>query len=289
MKKHIIIIISIILILSLAGVGVWFVVKKNNSKPLYSVSCEFIQSSDTQTLISKIGDAEDLYQNKAVSTEDRLTTLQQTISKLDNFETDLTSYLLLSNAKASSTNKLSKSYKDLASVRSALIKDYNEYITRMSGNTNISGTALKDLYNELFNKTVNYVYKYNTCFIATSNYVFTKVYKVDCIKTELYTLYSAGVSNLLNNISNSQFANTSLITKLNNGIKLVDGNIFIKENIQGGEFGTEALNFKKYFNNSNLDTLINNFETYYNMSINASSETNSEKLTVYYAKLILEI
>ena len=289
MKKHIIIITSIILILSIVGVGIWFVVKKNNSKPLYSVSCEFVESSDANLLQSDISIAENLYRNKVISTETRLTTLQQVIAKLDSFEADLSSYLLLSKAKPSSTNKLSKSYKDLESVRSVLIKDYSEYITRMSGNTNISGPALKELYNDIFNKTVNYVYKYNSCFIQTSNYVFTKVYKVDTIKTELYLMYSASVTNLLNNISNNQFASTATIDKLNTGLTLSNGNLHIRENIQGGEFSLEALNFKKYFNSCNTGSLISNFETYYNMLINPNTETSSEKLTVYYAKLILEI
>lgn len=289
MKKHIIAISVLIIILALAGVGIWIVVKKNNSQPLYNVSYEFIANEDTATLSNNIATAESLYQSKAISSETRLTTLKTIIDKIDTFEADLNSYLLLSKSKASSTNKLRKTYKSLSGTRSVLIKDYNEYITRMSGNINISGSAINDLYNDIFNKTVDYIYKYNDCFKSTSKHVFSKVYKVDNIKNELYLLYSIGVNDLLNNISNSKFDSTIVINRLNNGIRLVDGNAYIVSSISGGEFSVEALNFKKYFNKCNHNTLIDNFETYYNTAININIETSNEKLAVYYAKLILEI
>ena len=117
------------------------------------------------------------------------------------------------------------------------------------------------------------------------------MYKVDTIKEELYTLYSLGVNNLLNSISNNRFAseNVTLITRLNNGIKLSNGNISIKSSVDGGEFSIDAIKFKTHFNNSNLNTLITNFNTYYSESINISTETSNEKLAVYYAKKILEM
>lgn len=289
MKKHIIAISILIIVLALTGVGIWLVVRHNNSKPLYKVTYEFISSEDTYTLSNNILKAENLYQSKVLSSETRLTTLHTIITKIDAFEEDLNSYLLLSSSTSSTTRKLNKNYKSLTKKRSYLITNYNEYITRMSGNINISGTALNDLYDDIFNKTVEYIYKYNSCFKSTSSYVFNKVYKVDNIKNELYLLYSLGVNNLLNNISNNQFTNTNLIARLNNGIKLVNGSIYIVESIKGGEFSPEALKFKHHFANSNLDTLIQDFETYYNSSININNETSSEKLAVYYAKIILEI
>lgn len=288
MKKHIIRILIIVLILALLGTGAWIFVRRNKVKSLYQASCDFVINEDSSTLISKMTNAQNLY-NSILSSESRLTTLKTIIIKMDEFEKDLNSYLVLSTAKAHKTKRLSKSYSSLIKSRKTLINNYDEYITRMSGDINADGPAIQILYNNLFNKTVGYLYSYNNCFQQTSNYVFSKVYKADSIKSELYTMYSLGVTNLLNNISNNKFSSTTLITKLNNGITLFNGNIKLVDAIKGGEFSVEALNFKKYFNNSDLSILINNFNTYYNSTINLDTETSNEKLAIYYAKLILEI
>lgn len=286
MKKHFIAILIITLILAIAGTSVYFIVKHSKPTPLYKANSSFILDEDTTSLTSKITQAQTLYA-KEVSGDTRLLVLHNAINKLDTFELDLNSYLVLNTVKAKSTKKLSKMYSNLNSSRNTLIKNYDEYITRMSGNLNADGNAIQKLYNDIFNKTVAYLYDYNTCFIQTSNFVFSKVYKAGTIKTELYTLYSLSVNNLLNNIKNNQFENTSLITRLNNGINLNNNNIVIVASVNGGEYSTQALNFKKYFNSSNLTVLVENFNTYYNASINVDTETSSEKLAVYYAKQIL--
>lgn len=289
MKKHIVAILIIILILSLVGVGIWVVVNAQKIKPLYKANCEFILSDDTATLATKISTAHSLYTIEVMSSETRLDVLKSVVIKLDDFEKDLNAYLSLSNVKAKKTKSLSKSYTELSNIRSQLIKDYSEYITRMSGDINADGDALQNLYNEIFSKTVNYLHSYNKCFALTTNHVFKSVYTSDTIKQELYTLYSLGVNDLLNNISNNNFKSVSLINRLNNGIKLSNNNLVIKDSVDGGEFSIQALNFKKYFNASNKTTLINNFESYYPNIINPATETSNEKLAVYYAKQILEI
>jgi len=289
MKKHIIGILIVTLVLILAGGGIWFFVNNRNKKNLYNISCEFITDKDTSVLIESISEAEQLYRQKVSSNETRLTKLQTVIAKIDSFEADLNSYLILSNIKVSDTNKLNKTYKNLSGSRDVLIKNYNEYITRMKGNTNVDGNALQNLYNDIFEKTVNYINSYNSCFKSTYRHVFSKVYKADTIKIELYELYSAGVKDLLSNISNNNFNSTTVIEHLNNGIKLIDNNIHIVSTEEGGEFGFNALNFKKHFRKCDLDNLINNFETYYNTTINPQVEKSNEKLALYYAKQILEM
>lgn len=289
MKKHIIAFLIITLILTLIAVGVFFIVKHNKKQSLYKSNYEFIYSTDTVKLVENIATAESLYQTKVSSGENRLTVLHDIIVKLDSFEKDLNSHLVLSSSNSSTSNKLSKKYQTLTSERAILINNFDEYITRMSGNINISGSATKDLYNEIFNKTTNFIYNYNSCFASTFNFVFNKVYTAETIKPELYSLYSSGVSHLLNNISNYQFSSINLITSLNKGISLDGGNIEIKDSVDGGEFSIEALNFKKYFNLSDITVLIKNFDGYYSLSIDPSTETSNEKLTVYYAKQILEI
>ena len=288
MKKHLIAMLIIVLVLTLVGTGVWLIVKNNKAKPLYQAHCDFILSEDTEALLSKMAQAQTLY-NSVLSSDSRITTLQIAVAKIDTFEKDLNSYLILSTTKASSTKKLSKNYSSLSNKRSTLIKTYSEYITRMSGNINAEGPMIQDLYNQLFDKTVTYLHSYNSCFVSTSNYVFNKVYKAESIKPELYTLYSAGVNNLLSNISNHNFSSTILITKLNNGIKLSNNNIFIRDTIIGGEFGAESVKFQHHFNNSNIENLITNFNAYYSTTINTATETSNEKLAIYYAKKILEI
>ena len=289
MKKHIVAILIIILTLAIIGLGVWMAVKATKIKPLYSAHCEFILSEDTETLTSKMTTAQNLYNNKVLSTETRLNVLKTVVIKLDEFEKDLNSYLVFSDIKASKTKKLSKSYNELSHTRTNLIKYYNEYITRMSGNLNADGDVLQKLYNDIFNETVKYIYDYNSCFLSTSQHVFDKVYTANTIKQELYTLYSLGVKNLLNNISNNQFGNVALINRLNNAIALQNNNLKIKQNIDGGEFSTQALRFEYHFSLCNKDLLISNFDAYYNTAINPTTETSNEKLAIYYAKQILEI
>ena len=288
MKKHLIVVLIIILIAALTGTGIWLFVRYNNVKPLYKANCEFVFSEDTTSLTNKITQAQTLY-NQVIASETRLVTLNEIISKINNFERDLNSYLVLLNSKSKTTKKLSKSYTNLTKTRSILITDYDEYITRMSGDINADGPAIQNLYNDIFNKTVDYLYDYISCFSSTSNYVFSKVYTVDTIKAELYSLYSLGVNELLNNISNNQFAYTIIISRLNNVISLTNGNMTIKSSIIGGEFSQEAFKFKQHFNNSDLSVLIDNFNIYYGLSINVNLETSNEKLAVYYAKKILEI
>lgn len=291
MKKHFIAILILTLILIASGVGIYFAVRLNNTKPLYKASSEFILSEDTSTLSLNIEKSEKLYNLKEQKSETRLTTLKTIIDKIDTFENDLSTQLILAKSKAASTNKLSKTYKSLSASRKVLIKNYNEYIDRMNGNTHIGGDWATSLYDDIFTKTVEYIYEYNACFNSTSKYVFSKVYKVDNIKHEVYLLYSASVTDLLNNISNIQFKSTTLINRLNNGIYLDNANIKILDSINGGEYSLEALNFQKYFNQCNLTSLIENFDNYYTLitTINPSTEQSSEKLTVYYASKIFNL
>jgi len=289
MKKHIIGIIIFTLVLVLATAGILFYVNNKNKKPLYKITCEFVTSKDTDILISSMAEAEELYQEKVFSAENRLTILQTVVAKIDSFESDLNSYLILSKLKASETNKLNKMYKSLSGDRSLLIKNYNEYITRMKGNINIDGNSLQKLYDDIFEKTTSYLRTYNSCFKSTYKHVFSKVYKADTIKIELYSLYHAGVKDLLSNISNNKFGNVEIIGSLNRGIKLNGNSLHIISTEVGGEFGINALKFKKHFNKCDLNLLIENFETYYNGLINPETEKSNEKLALYYAKQILEI
>lgn len=286
MKKFIIKFTIITLILATIGGVALFFVKSNNYKPLYNACCEFTTSEDTATLNSKITDAQKLY-NSIFASETRLNTLNIVIKKLDTFEQDLNYYLIVNTKENKKSKSLSKSYSKLYKSRKTLIKNYNEYITRMSGNLNADGPALQKLYNELFNKTVDYIYSYNDIFLRTSEFVFKKVYKNNKIKDELYKLYSSSVLNLLNNISSNQFSNTTTIARLNNKLILQEHNIVFSNSIVGGEFSAQALNFEKHFNNSDLTKLINNFNIYYSENINATTETSSEKLAVYYVKQLL--
>lgn len=290
MKKHIIIISIIILTLSLVGIGIWLGIRNKNIKPLYQASCEFVFSEDAETLTDKITEAQTLYTTVS-SSDKRLTTLQTIILKIDSFEQDLNAHLSLSTDKPKNTKTLSKSYSNLSNFRTRLIKDYNEYITRMSGNTQADGPMMQKLYNELFNKTASYLRTYNNCFLNTSSYVFGKVYTANSIKAPLYSLYAHSVNNLLNNVKDNQFSSLTLINKLNASIRLENQNIYLKSSVKGGEFSLEALNFRKYFNSCNISNLIQNFEVYYSQvaSIAPATETSSEKLTIYYAKQILEI
>ena len=287
MRKHIVSFIIVVLILGIIGAGAWTIAKRTNTKTLYQANCEFVISENSTNLATKINQAQTLY--NTIFSENRLALLQNVITKIDGFEKDLNSYLVLTTSKLKENKSLSKSYTNLTKKRNSLITDYDEYITRMSGDLNADGNAIQKLYNDIFNKTVEYLYKYNSCFKSTTNYVFKNIYKAESIKPELYSLYSLGVDNLLNNISNNKFGDTSLISRLNNGINLTNGNLYIVSTIDGGEFSLEALKFQEHFNKSNLTTLVDNFNTYYATTMNPNVETAHEKLAVYYAKLILEI
>lgn len=288
MKKILKFTLVTILLFAVAGTCIWFVFGRNN-KSLYKANSDFILHKDTQTLELLMTEAQTLH-NTVSPTDRRVEVLKIVINKINSFEQDLNVYLITSTAKANSTKKLSNTYSSLTKIRTSLIKDYNEYITRMSGDTQADGPMTAKIYNDIFNKTVEFLRKYNNCFKSTSDYVFDKICKFDNIKTEIYTLYSAGVNNLLNNISNNQFSTLSLINRLNSGIRLDStNNIVIKNSAKGGEFNVAALNFKKHFNNSDINNLVQNFNTYYNETIDISTETSNEKLAVYYAKQILEV
>lgn len=291
MKKHLIAILVVLCIASLVGVGIWFVVQRNKTPSLYQSCTSFVTDGNTKTLSQGMTKAQQLYAAKGSSADTRLTTLHNVILKLDLIQNDLNSYLILSNAKPSSTRKLVKSYKSLSSARSKLITNYAEYTTRMSGDTNISGSSVKDLYDDILGKTSSYIYKYHDCIKSINNYVFSKVYTPDTIKKEIYLLYLVSTENLLNSMSNYQFENSSLITitRFNNNIKLTNGVINLRETALGGEFSHHAIMFKNNFNKSNHSTLIKNFENYYSSTVNVTTETNVEKLTVHYLKLIMEV
>ncbi len=290
MKKRIILFTIITLILAIICTGIWLIINRSKPKQLYKVSCEFTNTEVSSELVSKITTAQDLY--SIISTSDnRIPVLKNIIIKLDSFEKDLNSSMVLISSKknSKSANELSKSYSNLIKSRKQLLKIYDEYITRMSGNINADAVPapLQNLYNELFGKTIDYLYEYNNCFKDSSKFVFEKVYKIDTIKLEVYSLYSLAVDNLLNTITNNRFSNTTLITKLNSGINVNNGILQLSPSIVGGEFSLQALKFKHHFNNSNKNNLIINFNSYYSQSINPATETSSEKLAVYYAKLIL--
>ena len=289
MKKHIIGILIVTAILLLSAVGIWYAVNQRNAKSLYKVSGEFISSQDTDVLTANITSAETLYKNKTHAPQSNFSVVQEIITQLNTFTADLNSYMVLSNIKPSSTNKLSKSYKNLNGAREMLIKDYNEYITRMSGNTNVDGNALQNLYDDIIDNTQSYINKYNACFASTYKHVFGKVYTADTIKRELYSLYSAGIKATLEGALDGNTTNLTTIKRLNKGIKLSGSNLTISSSIVGGEFGEESLLFKYHFNNSDITNLVENFEIYYNVPINPATETSNEKLALYYAKQIINL
>ena len=259
MKKRIILFTIITLILAILCTGIWLVISRNKPKSLYNVSCEFTNSKASSELTEKMTTAQTLY-NVISTSDNRIPVLKSIIIKLDGFEKDLNSSMVLISSKKNTktADELSRSYSNLIKSRKKLIKIYDEYITRMSGNINADGTPapLQNLYNQLFNKTVDYLYEYNKCFNSTSKYVFEKVYTIDTVKLEVYSLYSLAVDNLLNTITNNKFTGTTLITKLNSGINVTDGVLQLSPSIVGGEFSLQALKFKHHFNNSNLNNLI---------------------------------
>ena len=289
MKKRIILFTIFVLIIFIVGALAWMIFKQNNIKPLYEANTKFVASSDTQDLTAKMKTAQQKY-SAILSSETRLTFLKDVTLKLDELEQDLNVYLTLAPKDNKTAKQLSKSYSNLIKKRKSLIRDYNEYIDRMKGDLNADGdpSPLQSLYNQLFNNTVDYLYDYNKCFIKTSSYVFSKVYKVDTVKKQMYSLYSAGVNDLLNNITNNKFSSTILINYLNSHINIDNGIFKLSENVDECEYNALVLNFKHYFNKSNLVDLTKNFSTYYNANIDTTTETSNEKLAIYYAKLILE-
>ncbi len=288
MKKHFKVIIIVISILAVCGVGLWFVLSRTKVEPLAQAVNSFIEHEETEDLHERLTTSQSLYSEHYNDT--RMNSLKEVLLKLDTFEQDLNSYLVVCNAKPKTTKNLTKSYNNLASARTNLIKDCDEYIVRMRGNTLAEGQTVKSLYNSLFNKVANYISQYNACFLDTSNFVFTSVAPSNNIKLQMYSLYSHGVKNLVGNISNSQFKELTTINRLNSSISL-DGynNIKLKSGILGGEFSSLALNFKKHFNNADKNDLISNFNTYYSLTINSDTETSNEKLAVYYFRQIVEV
>lgn len=288
MKKHIIAILIIICILALVGVGIWLIVRNNKTSNLFTNVSSFVYSDDAENLSSKINTANELYQSKVDSADQRLTISRNIIIKLDEFNKNLNNDIVFSKNTSSTANTLNKSYRDLIGVRTLLLQDYDQYITRMSGNIHADGTAVYDLYNDIFNKTIEYITKYNISFANINNYC-QSLKQSKNLKYSIYSLYSSSVNNLISNISNHQFSNTNSITILNNIIKSDHSNILINPSLVGGEFSMEALQFKQFFNNSNLNNIVENFDSYYNTTIDIGSEKSNEKLAVYYLKLILEV
>lgn len=287
MKKHIKIILIVITVLAVCGVGLWFVFSRTKTETLPKTVNSFIEHTNTTDLHARLETSQELY--KKHYNETRLNSLKDVLVKLDGFEQDLNVYLINCNAKAKSTKDLAKMYNDLSASRSKLIKDCDEYIVRMRGNTSAEGKTVKTLYNNLFNKVASYLYQYNTCFLNTSNYVFTHVAPSNNIKLQMYSLYSLGVQNLLDNISNNQFKELTTINHLNSLIKLDQNlNLVLKASVSGGEFNILALNFRKYYNSADKNDLITNFNSYYQQTINPNTETSNEKLAVYYLKQIVE-
>ncbi len=296
MKKHFLGILIFVLVLLVCGVGFYIYTNNFKAKPLYETNTQFVINEDTENLILKINDAHDSY---IYSGETRLTTLSLIISKLDSFEKDLNSYLVLSNINTSSTKKLSKSYENLTKHRKALITNCEEYITRMEGDKNADGPAIQNLYNDLFNKTLKYVKEYNKCFESTSKFVFSKVYKADTLKTEVYSLYSKALQDVIDNVANNRFGDLSLINRLNKGVtlsniptslnttKLLNYNLNINSSIEGGEFSTIAQNFKTNFKNSDMQILVENFNSYYRLNFNNCD--SNEKLAVFYLSQLLNL
>ena len=292
MKKHLKVILIILLILSIGGAIAWLFLSRTKYEPLPSTVSAFIESDDTKYLHSQLEISQQLY-NEHYGTDYRLRKLKNILSKLDEFEQDLNTYLVTCDAKPKTTKDLTQSYKNLSSTRTKLLKECDAYIIRMEGNTSAEGQTIKALYNSLFDVVADYILQYSDCFRNTSNYIFSSVTNNSGIKAEIYSLYSYGVRQTLTNVVNSQFKDLTTIDYLNNTIKLDASNgnkhnIAIPTTLDGGEFNILALNFKKYYNNSNKNELMSNFNTYRLLDINPSTETSNEKLTIYYFKQMME-
>ena len=291
MKKHLKVILIVISILAVCGVGLWFVLSRTKIETLPNTVNSFIGSQETSDLQARLKTSQSLY-SKHASSDVRLTDLENILIKIDEFEQDLNTYLIMCTAKAKETKDLTNSYNNLSTSRTKLIKDCDEFIVRLRGNTEAESqtgqTTVKTLYNTLLDKVANYLQEYNKCFLNTSNYVFNSVTSNNNIKFQLYSLYSHGVSGFLNNMETESYLLT--IKKLNNSIRLDNhNNLVLKESIDGGEFNIQALNFKTHYNNSNKESLIDNFTDYLKLNINPATETSNEKLAIYYAKKILEV
>ena len=289
MKKRVAITITIVLLVVLIATGflVWFLKYRSKAKNIYISTSQFVNSAERNQLTVKIAAADEVYQRRVSSIEDRLTTLNSVILKLDEFEADLNVYLVLSS-KSSAVNEIVKNYQNLISKRRLLVDNLDEYITRMNGNIEAGGNAVQDLYNAMFEEVIDYIYDYNTCFYQTINYTFGKVESDTNIKKEIYSLYSHAVSDLLNNISSSKFKSTYTVEKLNSIILLEDNNIVLNPGLSGGEFNSIVAQFKECYSSCDKDALLTNFETYYTSYINETTETNVEKLTIFYLQEIFK-
>lgn len=283
MKKHIIGVIIALVAIILSGVLLWLFVFKKDNSDLYDACSNYIHGNDTEQLQTSLSEANRLYITKSdTSGEKRLTQLASIVAQLDMYEQDLTAYLTFDTTKSS---KLSKSYKSLTGSREYLLEQLNTYIIRMSGNTLASDNSMTSLYESIVNDTVDFTKEYNNCFNSTISYVFSKVHTTSNIKREIYLLYSANLSNLFDTMQWTTFQTMSAMEKLNSLLTLENGNIKFTSEIIGGEFSTEAVLFKKYFGSSSLSSIASNFITYYNETgsgFDVSTETNAEKLTVYY-------
>lgn len=284
MKKKTIQIIAIILTIAIiGGVIALFVIYNKKPKSIYSSVATFIDNDEKQTLNYNINIAENTYKTQISASENRLTTLNSIISKLDEFEYDLCTYLVCSS---SSSKQLIQDYNNLIYKRSCLINDLKDYIVRMNGNIEADGNEVQNLYNHVFELTIDYINDYNNCFIQTINHIFNKVVSPYNIKNEMYSLYSNAVDDLLNNVTNHQFNTTFTINILNN-ISLQNSNIALNNGLCGGEFNDIVIKFRNAYSNCNITNLLLNFEEYYTTSTDETTETNIDKLTVFYLKQML--
>lgn len=283
MKKHIIAILIIVLILAGVGIGIWLVVRKNNSQNLYQVSVDFSTSEKQSDLTNSIVTAQALYRAGTGSADGKLTALCNALIQMDQIQDDVNTYLIYSSDKKVSS-KLKKSFKSLSGERDLLLDEYDKYKTRMSGNISADGNAIHDLYNGMFSSTASYIYKYSDCLTSTINYAFSKVYTMSSMKFTMYSMYISSVRNMLNEVSDYEFSSTFTVNKIDNFISLQNDTISLDTNLVGGEFSYEALRFKHYIVNCDMDTFVANFEKNYPTHIDIETETSNEKLAMYYLK-----
>lgn len=292
MKKHIIGVVIALVAIILSGVLLWMFVFKKQGSDLYTACTDYVYSNDTQLLQTSLTQANGLYtsNSRGDASEKRLIELGNIVAQLNTYEQDLAAYLTLDGNKAS---KISKTYQSLSGSRQYLLNQLDIYITRMSGNTAVSSSGVVDLYNQMVGETLGFIKEYNTCFNSTISHVFSKVSTTSNIKCELYSLYSACLSNLINTATDKfEFGYMPVIVKLNSGVTLENGNIKFAAHIIGGEFDGEVMKFKQYFNKSSLADIASNFIEYYNATnsgFDLSAETSNEKITMYYLKSILGV
>ena len=89
---------------------------------------------------------------------------------------------------------------------------------------------------------------------------------------------------MLNEVSDYEFSSTFTVNKIDNFISLQNDAISLDTNLVGGEFSYEALRFKHYIVNCDMDTFVANFEENYSTYIDIETETSNEKLAMYYLK-----